>query len=350
MFKLCKRDNMVDLKRLAVNIRTVVFIGTFLIPALLYFVISNHATSNVRSYQTIPKWTSELYESTDSAANNRKRLSHAVQKVRLLCVIMTMEKDLATKVAAVNDTWVPRCDKYLYIITTKEKRNDFMSLDIPDKRQNLALKMRKVFTTIYEQYMDQFDYVLKCDDDTYVIVENLKFLLWHYDANKPSYFGFHFNKFIDSGYMSGGAGYVISNKGIRLLVERGYQHGVCDLEKHEDDPDNSEDVETGRCLQTVGVPPLSSLDADGRETFHPYPLERHLDGHLPGFMFSWAKHSIRKGDGCCSKYSISFHYVPPHAIYYLHHVLYKTTVFGLNHDEDLIRPVFNSENVVFETR
>lgn len=231
---------------------------------------------------------------SESAAMHKKRLAESVMKVRLLCVILTMEKDLYTKVDAVNKTWAARCDKHLYVITSKQKRHDFLNVDIPDNRKNLAHKMRKVFSTIYKQYMDDFDYLLKCDDDTYVIVENLKFLVWHYDSNKPSYFGFHFNKFIRNGYMSGGAGYVISNRGIRQLVERGLQDGECELKVHKEDPDNSEDIETGRCLETVGVPVLSSLDAHGRETFHPFPLERHLFGQLPAYVYSWAKYPVRK--------------------------------------------------------
>ena len=65
--------------------------------------------------------------------------------------------------------------------------------------------------------------------------------------------------------MSGGGGYVISNAGFRLMVERGFQKDNCSIPEEPDDPEHSEDVETGRCLEKVGVPVISSLDSEGRD-------------------------------------------------------------------------------------
>ena len=216
-----------------------------------------------------------------------------VRKLRLLCLILTMEKDLHTKVAAVNKTWARRCDKHFYIIVSDKQRHDFLNIDVPEDRFHLIHKIQKAYKIIYEKYIDDFDYVLKADDDTYIVVENLKYLLWHYNANEPGYLGYHFNKFVDQGYMSGGAGYVISNRGFRHLIERGYNGGLCTIEKRVDDPENSEDVETGRCLEASGVPIWSSLDVEGSQTFHPYQPERHLTGTLPAFMYSWSKDPVQ---------------------------------------------------------
>ena len=41
-------------------------------------------------------------------------------------------------------------------------------------------------------------------------MENLKFMLLPYDPDKALYFGCRFKKLVNSGYMSGGAGYVLS--------------------------------------------------------------------------------------------------------------------------------------------
>lgn len=215
-----------------------------------------------------------------------------------------MEKDIHTKVAAVNKTWASRCDKHFYVICSKMERHDFLNIDVPDDRNHLIHKIQAAYRLVYEKYIDDFDYVLKADDDTYIVVENLKYLLWHYNANEPGYLGYHFNKFVDSGYMSGGAGYVISNRGFRSLVERGYNGGLCPIEKRSEDPENSEDVETGRCLEASGVPVWSSLDVEGRQTFHPYTLERHLMGNLPAFMYSWSKDPVQTVRPCCNVYLI----------------------------------------------
>ena len=44
----------------------------------------------------------------------------------------------------------------------------------------------------------------------------------------PSYFGFNFKAHVRQGYMSGGAGYVLSKEAVRRFVQRGLggRHGV----------------------------------------------------------------------------------------------------------------------------
>ena len=55
-------------------------------------------------------------------------------------------------------------------------------------------------------YRDQADWFMKADDDTYVIVENLRYMLQPYNSSQPIYFGCKFKPYVKQGYMSGGAG------------------------------------------------------------------------------------------------------------------------------------------------
>ena len=55
-------------------------------------------------------------------------------------------------------------------------------------------------------YRDQADWFMKADDDTYVIVENLRLMLSAYKPAQPIWFGCKFKVIVPTGYMSGGAG------------------------------------------------------------------------------------------------------------------------------------------------
>ena len=53
----------------------------------------------------------------------------------------------------------------------------------------------KIFASMkhmYDHYLDDYDWFMKADTDTYVIVENLRYLLSAYKPSQPMYFGQHF--------------------------------------------------------------------------------------------------------------------------------------------------------------
>ena len=65
--------------------------------------------------------------------------------------------------------------------------------------------------------------VVQGDDDAYVIVENLRYLLDQYDSGSPVYLGHLYKRFHKEGYMSGGASYVLSREALRMLVKEGIE-------------------------------------------------------------------------------------------------------------------------------
>lgn len=64
-------------------------------------------------------------------------------------------------------------------------------------RDHLWGKTKKAFEHIYENYLDEYDWFLKADDDTYVIMQNLRYFLYEYPTEMPIYFGCRFKKVIN---------------------------------------------------------------------------------------------------------------------------------------------------------
>ena len=187
---------------------------------------------------------------------------------RILCWIMTGPKNLESKTKHIKGTWAKRCNKVLYMSSVK---TDFptVGLNVSEGRDNLYWKTIRAFQYIHQHHLEEADWFLKADDDTFVVVENLRNTLYKYDTEKPLYFGRRFAPFISQGYMSGGAGYVLSKEALRRFV-KGFSSGNCTHLS------SIEDMALGRCMETMKVEPVDSRDVKGRQTFHAYPPEMHL--------------------------------------------------------------------------
>ena len=73
---------------------------------------------------------------------------------------------------------------------------------------------RAAFKYIHRHHLEEADWFLKADDDTYMIMENLRHLLKDHSPADPLYFGRRFKKTAKLEFMSGGAGYVLSKEAL----------------------------------------------------------------------------------------------------------------------------------------
>ena len=128
---------------------------------------------------------------------------------------MTCNQNLEKKARHVQVTWGKRCDKLLFV--SDEANDTFPAIGVKSQpgRNHLTAKTMRAFDYIYKHHFDDADWFMKADDDTFVIMENLKSLLNGYMANEPIFFGHPLKFPPNEVYHSGGAGYVISKEALQ---------------------------------------------------------------------------------------------------------------------------------------
>eukprot|EP00050_Salpingoeca_kvevrii_P015901 m.50997 g.50997 ORF g.50997 m.50997 type:complete len:707 (+) comp6579_c0_seq1:276-2396(+) len=259
----------------------------------------------------MPDWVAE---------RKARALARRKKPQRILCWVMTDPKNLYTKAVAVNTTWASDCDTLLFMTTVHHPLLNTVRLwlDAPESREMLWRKARAAWMHVFHHFLDKADWFMRVDDDSYVMMDNLRDFLHDYDHNKPHYLGRTMvAQPADAKFYGGGAGNIMSHKALEILGNT----VIKEPDIFADYNTFSDDVEIALSLLDAGVPTEDTRDEELRERFFPLGVDRERDLRKEKFPDHWywrySLYPAREGLECCSKRWIVSHYTSLERMYIL---------------------------------
>ena len=130
---------------------------------------------------------------------------------------------LDKKVIHQKNTWGKRCDKLLVMSSKQNDTFPAVGLNVTSGRRHIAAKVRAAWTYINQHYAEDYDFFIKTDPDTYLVVENLHEFLKDKDPKLPHFYGHRQKpKKWTFEYMAGGPGLVLTRESVKRLVTKAF--------------------------------------------------------------------------------------------------------------------------------
>lgn len=263
-----------------------------------------------------------------------------VAEVTVLCMVMT-SPETHYKTEHVRATWGKRCNVLLFFSSSVDNATvPIVVLPVAAGENYEWRRTRQAFKYVHDKhYLDEVDWVLKTDDETYVVLENLRNLLVHYDSYDAVYFGRYVTPGSGGahGYMDGRAGYVLSEEAVRRFAEESVdENEICGENSTVDD-----DLQMGKCMELLKVKAGVSKDILGRARFHPKKPSDHIRLQLinntllnltTDYLF-YEEETLE----CCSDWAITFHGISYMYMYTMEYFLYHLNPYGI-HRSTVVRP------------
>ncbi|CAB3359216.1 Hypothetical predicted protein [Cloeon dipterum] len=131
-------------------------------------------------------------------------------------------------------------------------------------------------------------------------------------------------------FISEEEGYALSREAVKRLVTRAFAGEITKCPNQT--ADGSEDADLGRCLDYAEVYPGDSRDEKGHFRFYPFVAENYVHPDLSErewWYWYFIKWPHKGGADCCSKHPITFHYMTPHHLYMMEHLVYNQVMFSV---------------------
>ena len=243
--------------------------------------------------------------------NNNSVSNH--NNATILCWVPIAANGTEPLVALIRQTWGRHCDLLLLTSEVADVERNIIKLNIVFRTpQDLWNIVHPAWQYVYETYVDQYDWFVKVDSDSYFQADNFRHFVRNLDHNVFHYLG-HQAYFKGPGNeFNLGAGYAISRQALKQLgpalpLTPDAQKKKCSSWKSW-----AEDLKFAECLRIAGMSNVTnSRDPWERERFMAwYPTDNFVAvrrSNSTGWFWKRKPKDVKSGIGCCSSRPVLFH-------------------------------------------
>lgn len=269
--------------------------------------------------------------SVDWKAHEAKE-SSGERRDKIFCLVYTIAES-HDRIQYIRETWGPKCDGFMVGSTKTDTSIGTVEIphEGPEEYNNIWQKVRSMWSYIYDNYYQDYDWFHIGGDDLFLIIENLRLYLESDEIRAAQNGGIHIPKSLESMthqtplflgrrfayqgdvnnlFLSGGSGYTLNKAALKTLVVEGipkyFPHQVT----------FSEDTRLAEIFKKFDILPYNTKDEEGSERYNPFTPGHHWGYRPPPDMSKdwYAKYTIPLGNvhwgkEHCSKHSVAFHYV-----------------------------------------
>jgi glycoprotein-N-acetylgalactosamine 3-beta-galactosyltransferase len=274
-------------------------------------------------------------------AAERQAETSGKPRAKIFCLVYTIEK-FHDRIPPIRESWGQKCDGFMVGSTKTDK--ELGTVNIPhegeEEYNNIWQKVRSMWSYIYDNYYEDYDWFHIGGDDLYVLVENLRLYLESEEIQLAANGGqrlptgketkqlplFLGRRFKEQGnemriFNSGGSGYTMNKATLKALITDAFPTCMPHLHTF------AEDVMVAQCLRNkLEVFPFDTKDENGGERYMPFGPQHHLNYKIPKNVNSdwYANYSIdiKEGLDHCAARSVAFHYIKGPMMQRMHAILY----------------------------
>ncbi|XP_037710572.1 glycoprotein-N-acetylgalactosamine 3-beta-galactosyltransferase 1 [Drosophila subpulchrella] len=236
-------------------------------------------------------------------------------EVRVLCYVNTKPSNHKTQAKAVLETWGKRCNKLIFFSSrTDVNLSGSVALAASPNFRESWRKTKGALQYLYDHHLNDADWFLEADDETYVLMENLRYMVYPYSPEMAIYFG--------------SPGTVMSRAALRRFVEVSLPN-----------PSKCEPKDSGptagklkECLDNVNVMAGNTYDSKGRRRMYlidPQARSNLFHRYDSKFWFwKFLAFKTQKGIFSWSNYAVSFHFVQHRYMHCFEYMIYRLRAFG----------------------